>query len=318
MASDMTNTNQSVPTTSWINTPPRSPKLRHYSSLLIAKMPWLDKLSASVQKIGSDAFGEPQDTSYRVKDFLAGVWFGHPIHPALVTVPIGAWTASLILDMAWLADQDDGVARSSDLLMLVGLAGAIGSAATGIANWVDTDGQEQRAGMLHALLNSSITVLNLSSLLLRLAGQRRTAIAFAGTAFTLTIYSAYIGGELAYSNAIGVNRVAPEGGSDDFVAVIDVNDLEQGKLTRVDAAGIPAVLLKDGSTIHAIAAICSHLGGPLDEGTYKDGIVSCPWHNSGFRMCDGSVVNSPAVYAQPTFAVRTRDGKVELRRLEHA
>ncbi len=83
MASDMTNTNQNVPTTSWMDTPPRSPKLRHYSSLLIAKMPWLDKLSTSVQKLSSDMFGEPQDTSYRIKDFLAGVWFGHPVHRLL-------------------------------------------------------------------------------------------------------------------------------------------------------------------------------------------------------------------------------------------
>jgi hypothetical protein len=35
-------------------------------------------------------------------------------------------------------------------------------------------------------------------------------------------------------------------------------------------------------------------------------------------MCDGSVANSPAVYAQPTFEIRTRNGKIELRRLEHA
>jgi nitrite reductase/ring-hydroxylating ferredoxin subunit/uncharacterized membrane protein len=316
MVSETTKTN--LPTTSWMDTPPRSPKLRHYSAQLIAKMPWLDTISTSVQKIGHDVFGEPGQPAYRIKDFLAGVWFGHPIHPALVTVPIGSWSASLILDLAWLADQDDGVARSSDLLMLVGLTSAVGAAATGIANWVDTDGQDQRTGMLHALINSSVTVLNLSSLLLRLTGQRRTAIALAGTAFTLTIYSAYIGGELAYSNGVGFNRVVPEGGSDDFVAVIDEKDLVPGKLTRVDAAGIAAVLLKDKSTIHAIAATCSHLGGPLDEGTYEDGVVYCPWHNSGFRMCDGSVANSPAVYAQPTFAVRTREGKVELRRLEHA
>jgi nitrite reductase/ring-hydroxylating ferredoxin subunit/uncharacterized membrane protein len=318
MASETTGTHQDPPTTSWMDTPPRSPMLRHYSAQLIAKLPWLDTLSTSVQKLSNEVFGAPKDPSYRFKDFLAGVWFGHPVHPALVIVPIGSWSASLILDLAWLADPDDGVARSSDLLLLVGLTSAVGAAATGIANWVDTDGQDQRTGMLHALLNSGATVLNLSSLLLRVAGQRRTAIALAGTAFTLIVYSAYIGGGLAYANGVGFNRVVPEGGSDDFVAVIDEKDLEPNKLTRVDAAGIAVVLLKDGSTIHAIAATCSHLGGPLDEGSYEDGVVSCPWHNSGFRMCDGSVVNSPAIYAQPTFAVRIRAGKVELRRLEHA
>ena len=100
--------------------------------------------------------------------------------------------------------------------------------------------------------------------------------------------------------------------------VMDVQDLQEGKLTRVDVSGIPAVLLKKGKSIYAIGATCTHLGGPLDEGELKDGVVQCPWHGSCFRMSDGSVVNGPAVYAEPTFAVRVRSGKIELRRLEHA
>jgi nitrite reductase/ring-hydroxylating ferredoxin subunit len=160
-------------------------------------------------------------------------------------------------------------------------------------------------------------VLNLASAILRLTGQRRSAIVLAATAYALVTYAAYIGGELAYSSAIGINHVALEGGSDDFVAVLDEKELRQRQPVRVDVQGIAAVVVKDGSTIYAIAATCSHLGGPLDEGRYEDGVIYCPWHNSGFRMCDGCVVNSPAVYGQPTFAVRTRNGKIELRRLEH-
>jgi Rieske Fe-S protein len=63
---------------------------------------------------------------------------------------------------------------------------------------------------------------------------------------------------------------------------------------------------------------CTHLAGPLDEGTVEDGVVQCPWHGSRFCMRDGSVVTGPAVYAAPTFAARLRNGKVELRRLGHA
>ncbi|GAC1356800.1 MAG: hypothetical protein PVS3B1_02560 [Ktedonobacteraceae bacterium] len=312
-------TNQSDQTTSWMDTPPRGPLLRHLNSQLIANMPWLDKVSKPVQNWTAKLFGQPGEPNYKLKDFLAGVWFGHPVHPVLVNVPIGAWTATLILDLVSLSDDEDGgVARSADIMMWVGLVGALGSAATGISNWVDTDGQEQRGGMLHALLNSSSTVLNLASAILRLTGQRRTAITLAATAYAITSYSAYIGGELSFSNGIGVNHVAWDGGSDEYVPVMDEQYLVPDKLVRVDVAGIPAVVVKDGDSIYAIAANCSHLAGPLDEGTYKDGVVYCPWHNSGFRMCDGCVVNSPAVYAQPTFAVRIRNGKIELRRLEHA
>ncbi|GLV58798.1 hypothetical protein KDH_56280 [Dictyobacter sp. S3.2.2.5] len=312
-------TKQNEPPTSWMDTPPRYPLLRHYSAKLVANMPWLDKLSSPLLNWTQSLFGKPKDTSYRVKDFLSGVWFGHPVHPVLVTIPIGAWTSTMVFDLAWLgSDEDEGMARSADMMMWLGLAGATGSAATGLANWVDTDGQEQRTGMLHALLNGGVTALNFSSALLRLTGQRRTAIALSSTAYALTVYSAYIGGELAYSTGIGMNRTIVDGGPDEFVPVMDEKDLAEGKLTRVEVEGAPVVMVKDGSTIHAISATCSHLGGPLDEGSYEDGVVYCPWHNSGFRMCDGCVVNSPAVYAQPTFAARVRDGKIELRRLEHA
>lgn len=314
MASNVT----TVPKSSWIETPPDSPTLRKLSGNLIARMPWLDKVSQPVHNWIAKLYGQPGQPAYRIKDFLNGVWLGHALHPVLVNVPLGSWSATLVLDLAWLADQDDGIARGADLSMWLGLAGAAGSAVTGVTSWVDTDGPEQRTGMLHALLNTGITVLNATSAILRFTGQRRTAIALSTTAYAISLYSAYLGGELTYSSGVGVNHVAWEGGSDDFVAVMDEKDLVPGKLTRVDVAGIPAVLLKDGQSIYAIAATCSHMGGPLDEGRYEDGIVYCPWHNSGFRMCDGSVANSPAVYAQPSFAVRLRNGKIELRRLEHA
>jgi len=304
--------------TSWVDTPPQSPRLRHWSATLVNHMSWLDKLATPLQNWVSKLYGHPKEPSYRVKDALNGVWLGHPLHPALVYVPLGAWTSSVVLDMAWLSRQEKGIAWSSDILMWTGLVGATGSAVSGITNWVDTDGPELRTGMLHALLNGSATLLNLTSALLRLTGRRRTAIGLSTMAYAMTIYSAYVGGELAYSSAIEVNHVAWQSGPDRFVPVMAASDLVPGKLTRVDVEGIPAVLFKDGNTIYAIAATCSHLGGPLDQGHCEDGIVYCPWHRSGFHLSDGSVANSPAVYAQPTFAVRIRNGWIELRRLEHA
>jgi nitrite reductase/ring-hydroxylating ferredoxin subunit/uncharacterized membrane protein len=303
---------------SWVDTPPTNPPVRKFSEQLIARMPWLDKVSTPLQSWLSTLYGQPGRPAYKIKDFLNGTWLGHPLHPALVNIPLGAWTATMLLDLAWLVDQDEGTARSADMTMWLGLSGATASAVTGATNWVDTDGPERRTGMLHALLNGGATVLNATSAILRFTGQRRPAIALSTAAFAISMYSAYIGGDLAYSHAVGVNRVAPEGGSDDFIPVMDEKDLVPGKLTRVDVAGIPAVLLKDGGSLYAIAATCSHMGGPLDEGHCENGVVHCPWHNSGFRMRDGSVVNSPAVYAQPTFAIRTRNGKIELRRVEHA
>ncbi|GHO44884.1 Rieske 2Fe-2S domain-containing protein [Ktedonospora formicarum] len=305
-------------TASWMDTPPQNPPLRKYNAELIESMPWLEQIANPVQSWLQKLFGEPGKLAYKTKDALNGVWLGHPVHPALVSLPLGAWSATILLDMIWLTNEDEGIAKSSDVTLWLGLAGAVGSAATGAANWADTDGLERRTGVWHALLNSGATVLNIGSAVLRLAGQRKSAITLSSLGTAISLYSAYIGGDLAYSNAIGVNRVAFEGGSEDFVPVLDMDELQENTLTRVDVEGIPAVLLKQDGRMYAIAATCSHLGGPLDEGHCEDGVVYCPWHNSGFHISDGSVANSPAVYAQPTFEVRVRAGKIELRRREHA
>ena len=63
----------------------------------------------------------------------------------------------------------------------------------------------------------------------------------------------------------------------------------------------------------ALAHSCAHLGGPLSEGTLKDGSVVCPWHGSEFALEDGRVLNGPATEPQPCFDVREREGHIELR-----
>ena len=82
--------------------------------------------------------------------------------------------------------------------------------------------------------------------------------------------------------------------------------------------GIPVLLVRRDAQIYAIAETCSHAGGALSEGKLEGETVTCPWHGSRFCMSDGSIVNGPAVYAQPTFAVRVRQGKIQVRRLDHA
>ncbi len=303
---------------SWAETPPLNPPIRHLIGQIVESQTWLDKLATPIQNRLLKFFGQPGQPNRKLKDVLNGTWLGHALHPLLTDVPLGGWSGTTLLDLAWLNNEDEGIARGADLTLLLGLAGATGAAVTGLTDWSDLDGTDRRVGLMHGLLNGSIILLYLTSWILRLTGRRRTAIAFSTTGYVTVLLSAYLGGELSFAKGVGVNHVAWEGGSDDFVPVMDVQDLEEGKLTRVDVSGIPAVLLKDGKSMYAIAATCSHQAGPLDEGTVKDGIVTCPWHGSGFCMADGSVMNGPAVYAQPIFALRVRNGKIELRRLDHA
>lgn len=303
---------------SWTQTPPLSPPLRHAVADVVESQTWLDKLADPIQNWLLKFFGQPGQPMRKLKDMLNGTWFGHPVHPALTDVPIGSWTATALLDLAWLAKENDGMANGADLTLLLGLLGAGGAAVTGIAEWSDQVDVDRRVGLMHGLLNTSAVVTNLTSLILRRTGQRRAGIALSVLGYAITIFSAYLGGEMTLGKGVGVNHGAFEGGSDDYVAVLDEKDLPEGKLVRVDAAGIPAVLVRQSNRLYAIAATCSHAGGPLDEGTLEEGVVQCPWHGSRFCLRDGSIINGPATYSQPTFSVRVRAGKIELRRLEHA
>jgi len=76
----------------------------------------------------------------------------------------------------------------------------------------------------------------------------------------------------------------------------------------------PELLARDGGVMVAIGATCSHQGGPLGEGTFEEGCVTCPWHGSVFRLADGRVERGPASVPQPRYAVRVLDGRVEVRR----
>jgi nitrite reductase/ring-hydroxylating ferredoxin subunit/uncharacterized membrane protein len=304
---------------SWTQTPPANPPLRHALVRLAEEQTWLDTLAKPFQHWVLQLFGQPGEAQRKIKDALNGTWLGHAFHPALTDVPLGSWSGTMLLDLLWLARKDNGVARSADTTLGLGVFGALGAALTGIADWSDLYDTDLRVGFLHGLLNGGVTLTYLASWLLRRTGRRRAGIALSTAGYLTALFSAYLGGELVFAKGSGVNHTAFEPGSDEYVAVMEVRDLAEGKLTRVDVAGIPAVLLKRGSTIYAIGASCTHQGGPLDEGTLKEGeIVQCPWHGSCFHLRDGSVVNGPAVYAQPTFAVRVRNGAIELRRIDHA
>lgn len=317
MSSDLQQQEQS-----WAQTPPSHPLLRHTIAEVVERQGWLEALANPLQAWLLRFFGQPGSRSRTLKNALNGTWFGHPLHPALTDVPLGSWSATLLLDLLWLARERKETASGADLALALGLLGAGGAAVTGITDWSDLDGTDRRVGLLHGLLNGTLTGLYLASSLLRLRGKRRVAIALSTTGYLACLFSAYLGGELAFAKGIGVNHNAWEGGSDDFVAVMREQDLPEKTLVRVDAAGIRAVLFREGNSLYAIGAVCTHLAGPLDEGTVVSGadgpVVQCPWHGSQFGLCDGRVITGPAVYAAPNFAVREHNGQIELRRLDHA
>ena len=241
---------------------------------------------------------------------LAGTWLGHPLHPALTDVTVGAWTGVVVLDLVGGRRGQ----KAADRLVLLGLLSAGPTAASGFNDWSTLGPDVERVGLVHAGGNAVANVLFLLSYVARKRKRRMRGRALALAGFATASLSAYLGGDLSFRRGAGVDRTAFESGPRDWTLVAEESALEEGKPMVVDADGMQVMLVRDGRDIRALAAHCAHQGGPLYEGVISDGCVTCPWHSSRFRLADGEAVSGPTAYGQPVLQVRVQGGKVELRR----
>lgn len=279
----------------------------------IARQDWLETVSDSVQRTVVQALNSVPGSQV-IRDVLHGTWLGHPLHPVLTDVPTGAWTATMVLDLASLASRHDRWERGADASLSLGLAGAVGSALTGLADWSNTYGQERKVGLVHALLNGTATLCYAGSLARRLSGRREGAVTLSALGYLCMLAGAFLGGELVFRLGTSVNRNAWTEGPSDFIPAMRQADLAENKPTKVDVDGVDVLLVRQGGEIYALEHTCAHAGGPLAEGQLQDGVIICPWHGSNFRLADGGVVHGPATAPQPCYQIRVREGMIEVRR----
>jgi nitrite reductase/ring-hydroxylating ferredoxin subunit len=126
-------------------------------------------------------------------------------------------------------------------------------------------------------------------------------------------FGAYLGGHLTMGLGVGSNQAAFEDGLTEWTAVADSASVLDDQPVKATHDGTQLVLVRHGGRLYGLASRCSHLGGPLEDGDVDGRTIKCPWHQSVFDLADGSVVAGPARCPQPAYAVREREGKVEVR-----
>jgi nitrite reductase/ring-hydroxylating ferredoxin subunit/uncharacterized membrane protein len=246
----------------------------------------------------------------RGRDLLHGRWLGHPVHPLMVQVPIGSWLSAAILDLR------PGRSREASLLVGVGLAAAAPAAVAGAVDWAELHRQQMRVGLAHALANTAAVGLYATSLACRLKGRGAAGRVYGFLGLSAVGLGGALGGHLAYRQASGANHAeeVPHVVSEGWHRVGAVGEFPAGRPVRRSVDDVPVLVVREtGGTLHALAERCSHLAGPLSEGTVADGCVQCPWHGSVFRLSDGWNVRGPATAPQPAFDTRITDGYVEVR-----
>ncbi|HEY7348886.1 MAG TPA: Rieske 2Fe-2S domain-containing protein [Ktedonobacterales bacterium] len=300
--------------------PPRKPTyqgpmFRRVIERSIDSQNWLEGFGDGTQKFIGWTLRVGGPPMRWLKNLSHGTSLGHPLHPALTDIPVGAWLGTLVLDIIWLAtNRSSGTATASNILLIVGLVGAVLSVLSGTIDWNDTYGSERRVGIAHGIVNTIATLVYVVALVLRLTGNQFSGFILSTIGLVILLLGAYLGGEMVFGKGTQVNHTAWQESPEDFVAVAQEAAVGEGKLVRAQANGMPVLLVRLQGTIYAIAATCTHAGGPLDEGTLEGDVVVCPWHGSRFRVRDGEVRGGPATFPQARFETRVRDGQVEVRR----
>jgi nitrite reductase/ring-hydroxylating ferredoxin subunit/uncharacterized membrane protein len=278
----------------------------------IADQPALDAVAEPLANAIKNAYSSAGDGGRVAKNAVHGVWLGHPLHPVFTDLPVGAWTTGLVLDAAAALRNEPVLEEAADVAIAVGLVGAAGAAVTGLTDWSETSGRSRRTGLVHGLLNIAATTLYAAAYVLRKNGSRSAGQTCAIAGYSIALGSAWLGGDLVYDQRIGVNH-ADGDEPEEFSGVAPSATLHENAMIRAKKDDADVLLVRQHGRLCALNHRCSHAGGPLSEGTLKDGSVVCPWHSSEFELEDGHVIDGPATQNQPTLDVREQGGQIEVR-----
>ncbi|RPF36930.1 DUF2231 domain-containing protein [Streptomyces sp. TLI_185] len=151
-----------------------------------------------------------------VSGALAGP-YGHPFHPILVTVPIGAWVCSLVFDIASkIVDRPGFLTHGSAWLIAIGVLGALAAASVGLLDLfaIPTGTPAFRTALVHMALNLAVTAAYAAGFAWRqgdgYAGGQSVGngqLTLSAVALAALGVSGYLGGKLAYRYGV---RVAAE------------------------------------------------------------------------------------------------------------
>jgi apoptosis-inducing factor 3 len=99
----------------------------------------------------------------------------------------------------------------------------------------------------------------------------------------------------------------------DLAQGVSLSALEEGAMLLGHVQDEPVILVRHGSEVFAVGAVCTHYGGPLAEGLVVGDTVRCPWHHACFSLRSGEALRAPALDPVSCWRVEQLDGKAFVR-----
>jgi len=150
-----------------------------------------------------------------IKYVLLGKWLGHPLHPAIVHVPIALWVGACIFDIMNLGGLGgNSLVRTSFWSILLGLVATLVVVPAGFAEWSEIKREKPawKLALWHMILNVITMLIFVASLALRWGDaydMNKVPMGAAVLCFVATAVlgvSGYLGGRMVYEHGIGIGR----------------------------------------------------------------------------------------------------------------
>jgi nitrite reductase/ring-hydroxylating ferredoxin subunit/uncharacterized membrane protein len=273
-------------------------------------------LSNAIARVVSAFFRALGTPGRYLADLLNGVWLGHSLHAVLVDIVLGAATAALLLDLLRIVAGVEGLETATTWAVGLAWLAGIGALLTGLTDFKDTapDSVTRDVSGLHGVINIAGLGGFAFSTMQRINGNHDAAFWGLLVGYAIITVGSYIGGHVVYKYGYGVNANAFSRGkrAKEFTPVLPVADLPEDTPTKATLGSTAVVLVRRGDVVHALKDTCAHAGGPLSQGRLDGDTITCPLHDSVFRLTDGRVVHGPATSRQVSYRARISDGQVEL------
>ena len=251
----------------------------------------------------------------------------HPIHPMLVSFPIGLWTGSFVFDLIGKAWGNTSLSAAGFYAAIAGCIGAVLAAFAGVIDLFGTvppNSSARGRGYLHGGINTIALLI-----FILVAWRRGGADAVPDNVSLLLSFlavvgiavSGWLGGTLVYRNQIGIDRryanaksVLERDVAERNQPLANVGEIGLGQLmlAKVGQQGERIAIGKCADGVHAFQDRCTHRGGPLSDGALIDCKVQCPWHGSQFDITTGRVVAGPAERKIEVVEIEERGGEIYL------